>query len=55
MGSLAGENPPSKDTLKRSRALSSTLHSVSVVGMQTVLKISGRLRIALGSIVVDLF
>lgn len=54
MGLLAGENLLLKDTPKRSRALSPTLHSVSVVGMQMVLRISGRLHTALGSIVVDL-
>lgn len=54
MGSLAGENLPWKGTLKQSRALSLTSHSVSLVGMQMVLKISGRLHIALDFIVVDL-
>ena len=54
MGSLGGEKPPSKDTPKQLKVLSPTLHSVSLVGMQTVSKISGRLLTALDFIVVDL-
>jgi hypothetical protein len=54
MGSLAGENLPWKDILKQLKALSLTSHSVSLVGMQMVSKISGRLHTVLDFIVVDL-